>query len=151
MNPRVSLQSLISNQIKVDRAEAMKTSRQLTLIELILKLDSVVDKALPVVFDVEGLYPGTIDSWRGAYSELALAYESGGERPTVSQLLRQCNAVNGRILQGYKGGDFLMGKTTPLWASNYGDSTGFRGNSTAIIGLDVRADLVVIITEARDY
>jgi hypothetical protein len=39
---------------------------------------------------------------------------------TACALLSECRAAMGRVFCGYKGGDFLMGETTPIWLADYG-------------------------------
>ncbi len=88
-----------------------------------------------VYYDFCGFFPYKIDSYRGDYSELALSYARHTDlRPvephTVAQLIDLLEGVVGKVLQGYKGGDFLMRASTPVWVSNYGES-----NSTSIVGI----------------
>jgi len=158
-----SLQEVLDNMIQAKRAEEMKTSPQLTLGELILKLESVISyedlstttarKDLPIVFDVEPYRPVNIDSWRGSYCELALKYagnESGAF--TVMEILRLLKSVIGRTLTGYKGGEYLMGKTTPVWVANYGETGGFRKDGyTAVVDVIEEKDRIVIKTKAMEY
>ena len=61
-------QEIIDNAMEMQRAKDMKTSEQLTLGELILKLEAVEDKSNPVIFN-ERYFPVDIDSWRGSYRE----------------------------------------------------------------------------------
>jgi hypothetical protein len=142
----MDLQSIITNQLKVDRAETMKTSQQLTVGELILLLEQVNDKARKVSFDFGYFYPIGLDSWRGSYCELAFEYSNEGDAPTVEQVLNQLRSAIGKTYEGYKGGDFVMGKTTPLWVANCGDS-----NSTAVIGIRDFEWIVVIDTKYIEY
>lgn len=57
-------------------------------------------------------------SYRGYYSDLAFEMRDG-MRP-ASELLKDCRAAMGEVFQGYKGGDFMMGKLTPVWVASYG-------------------------------
>lgn len=61
-------------------------------------------------------------SYRGYYSDLS--FEPTAEITTVGKLLKQCENALGKTYQGYKGGDFLMDKDTPLWVSHYGNNSG---------------------------
>jgi hypothetical protein len=61
---------------------------------------------------------GELDSYRGYYSDLAFEPSESGE--TVASLLNRCQAAMGEVFQGYKGGDYVMGRNTPLWIANYG-------------------------------
>lgn len=149
---KMDLQTIVSNAIAVARAESMKTSPQLTLGEFILKLEIVGNKDLPVVFDVGKYHPTYVDSWRGSYCELAINYETKGKPPSVLRLINILKDAIGVTFVGYKGGDFLMGKTTPIWVANYGESMGFREDKdTAIVDVREEPTVVVIITEALDY
>ena len=57
-------------------------------------------------------------SYRGYYSDLALDF---GES-TVEEVLTTMKNVIGNKLTGYKGGEFLMDKDTPLWRASFGDT-----------------------------
>lgn len=57
------------------------------------------------------------DSYRGYYSDLA--FEPGNT--TVEDLLQTAESALGQVFEGYKGGEFVMTKVTPLWCANYGD------------------------------
>ena len=83
--------------------------------------------------------PKGIDSWRGIYSELAIQTEDfgsykteevedtlggdilykyksiGKESPTVAEWIDVLEEVVGKIFTGYKGGDFVMGRGTPVY------------------------------------
>ena len=135
---------VLRNKVDSDRRERLKASPQLSLGELILKLEAISDKTLKVYFDFGGFYPTSIDSWRGSYNELALDYddESWEKAPTVEALLATLEAVVGKTLTGYKGGDFLMGKGTPVWIDHYGVS-----HNTATV--DVLTDSYQIIIETK--
>jgi len=158
-----NLQEVLDNMIQAKRAEEMKTSPQLTLGELILKLENAISyedlsttmerKNLPVVFDIEPYRPVNIDSWRGSYCELALKYAGNESRAfTVTELLRLLKSVIGRTLEGYKGGEFLMGKITPVWVANYGETDGFREDGyTAVVDVIEEKDKIIIKTKAMEY
>lgn len=48
---------------------------------------------------------------------------------TVKEFLDLAKETVGKTFTGWKGGDFVMGKNTPLWVANAGDvgSTGIVG------------------------
>ncbi len=48
------------------------------------------------------------------------------EKPTVKNLLDVLKLASGKYFIGYKGGDFTMGKTTPIWVANNGSTSGFK-------------------------
>ena len=124
------------------RADELKTSPQLTLGEIILKLESVTNKELPLYIGEKR--PMGLDSWRGSYDELAIQTESfgsyqtsevektfsdmvfyksknfGKKNPNVSEFISILKEAVGKTFTGYKGGDFLMSKNTPVWFAEYG-------------------------------
>lgn len=57
-------------------------------------------------------------SYRGYYSDLAL--EPTRKLEKVSKLLAIARSAMGETYQGYKGGDYDMGKQTPVWFAFYG-------------------------------
>lgn len=143
----MDLQEILNNAVAAQRAEELKTSPQLTLGELILKLEAVGNEKLPVVFDEGKYHPTYFDSWRGSYCELALNYESAGQSSEVWYLLDQAKKTIGCTYEGYKGGSYRMGKITPVWVANYGESEGPRGEKNTMV-IDVREEskMVVIVT-----
>lgn len=178
----INLQTILDNAVVAKRAEEMLTSPQMTLGELILKLEGT-DGGLPIVFDDGEYKPTGLGSWRGSYKELAIRYEDGGspcydqpgpdcerdefgdhayrckcggtkeydtslpDNPTVGALLKMLRLVQGKYIIGYKGGDFTMGKTTPVWVANYGTSSGFKGGSQGVVDVKEQDDVVAIITK----
>lgn len=96
----------------MNQAEQKKRSvSQLTLGGIIKALESLPSDTL-----IHGL--GELDSYRGYYCDLA--FEPISESRTVENILVECKNAMGQVFQGYKGGDFLMGATTPLWLAHYG-------------------------------
>lgn len=91
--------------------------------------------------EVVGL--GGLMSYRGYYCDLA--FEPVEKPRTVADLLRECRAAVGATFMGYKGGDFRMGKTTPLWVSEYGMAEDKR-----LVGLTVIVPFMPITVEAHD-
>lgn len=146
---------MISNAMKAKRADDMLTSQQLTLGEIILKLEAIPDKKLPVIFDGKRYYPTGIDSWRGSYCELAINYSTTSCHMTAKGFLNLLRNTIGKTLTGYKGGYFLMGKTTPVWVANYGDSYGFKSDggigSQAVTNILKQKGYIVIKTKAIEY
>lgn len=149
------IQKMFDNAIEARRAESMKTSEQLMLAELIAKLVVVEDPGLPVVFDNGIWWPIGVDSWRGSYRELAIEYTNEEEKLTARGVLCLLTKAIGETFQGYKGGDFMMGKNTPLWVASYSHSCGFKSNDEghyqAIVDLEVLPHEVVIKTELMEY
>lgn len=153
----IDLQDFITHAMKAARAERLKQSDQLTLGELILKIEVIANKPKGkekegpfVYYDFEYLYPTYIDSWRGSYDELALnfCYSRDSKNPplTVVKFLKLLRDAVGKTFTGYKGGDFMMGKQTPVWVANHGNS----GN-TAVIDVVDGDYSVILITAYRDF
>lgn len=88
-----------------------RSTSQLTLGKLIAALEKMAPESL-----VRGLV--NPHSYRGYYSDLA--FEPQAESVTAAALLADCRNAMGRVFQGYKGGDYVMGETTPMWVSDYG-------------------------------
>lgn len=57
-------------------------------------------------------------SYRGYYSDLA--FERAPEKVKASDLLATCRNAMGKVYEGYKGGDYIMGELTPIWVAEYG-------------------------------
>jgi hypothetical protein len=97
----------MSAQFQRDRA-----ATQMTLGKLITALE-----AMPPDTEVDGLKAP--HSYRGYYCDLAFHPPSG--RLPVSEMLTMCRSAMGKVFEGYKGGDFVMGELTPLWIAEYGE------------------------------
>ena len=151
MTQTPSIQEIVDAQVAKERNERMKTSNQLMLGELIILLDKAKNKDLPVVFDCSEYRPVSLNSWRGAYEELAINYSNEDPPLSCKQLLRECRKAVGTIFQGYKGGDFKMGKNTPLWVANYGTSSAWCNHSRGIVGIEERDDFISITTMKMEY
>ena len=151
----MDLQTYINNTISASRKESLAKSDQLTLGELILKMEPIVEKQTKrdadseamVVYDFGYLYPTAIDSWRGSYEELALDYtEDGNGKMTASEFLKLLKETVGATFEGYKGGEFTMNKHTPVWVANYGHS-----GSTAVIEVVDNEYEIILITGYRKF
>ena len=79
-----------------------------------------------VVTDMKGINPSLeVNSYRGYYCDLAIATNTAGVELCLTRDLGVLlNLTIDKTLTGYKGGDFLMDKDTPLWLSDYGEYTG---------------------------
>ena len=87
----------------------------------------------PVVFEFGRMQPTSINSYRGYYDQLALGFEMpswDAKDATVATLLGLCQDVDGKVLEGYKGGDYLMGRDTEVWVANWGETC-----STWLVGV----------------
>lgn len=152
----MDMQEYINNQIKAQRALVLAASDQLTLGELIAKIEPIAEKQkqritdgreeAQVYFDFEYLHPTRLISWRGSYAELSLCYSTEGDAMPVSKFLEKLKEAVGKTFYGYKGGNFQMSRQTPIWVANYGNA----GN-TAVIGvLDLDYN-VIIQTGYREF
>ena len=93
-----------------------RSGYHLTLGKFIAELEKVPAET-PVRF-YGGNYPADAHSYRGYYSDLA--FEEVDNPQTAGDLLAECRRANGRVFEGYKGGDFRMHGGTPLWSASYG-------------------------------
>lgn len=73
-----------------------------------------------VVMDC-GTVPDRLGSWRGAYEELTLENDTKRDPHTVKELLYDALQAVGKTFTGYKGGHYVMDRSTPVWADDYGD------------------------------
>ncbi len=104
-----NMQALIDGLGAQGQRERAET--QLTLGKLIAALESMPDGAMVVnLVDAH--------SYRGYYSDLA--FELGGGTRPAADLLTEAKGAMGEVFEGYKGGDFVMGKLTPMWVASYG-------------------------------
>lgn len=176
----LDIQNILHNAVSAKRAETLKDSEQVTLGELILMLEAVLDKTLPVYFDNTKKKPVCIGSWRGSYSELYISYEPKDEdgynsnivewesddgqykdyKTMSTKLPKKCTGQNlldmlkeckGKTFTGYKGGDYLMGKNTPIWVASYGSSDGFLDDTQGIIGVQPEKTRINLITRLLEY
>lgn len=183
----MDLQTILNNAMDASRANEMLDSEQLTIGELLLKLEVVKDKEKPIVLD-DGIHkPTGLGSWRGSYKEMSINYDEGGGQsfytlnsdckkdeygyhsydcpckfsaslpssPTAGEFLEMLSKVKGNYFEGYKGGDYLMGKSTPVWVANYGDSSGYKNNDKgdyqAVVDVIEDTECVRIITSLMKY
>ena len=107
--------------------QKMRSKNMFTLGNLIDELGKY-PKNWKVLIEPFHLVPLSFHSYRGYYHDLCLTYstreESLGEEMSVGKLLDMCNATNGKEFYGYKGGEFLMNRKTPIWVSDNDYSTG---------------------------
>ena len=106
MNPIQALVNGMNAQAKAQRSET-----QMTLGKLIDRL-SQLDPAMEIVGLCEP------HSYRGYYSDLA--FELCNEKRTVAEVLAMAKDCMGETFEGYKGGNFDMNLSTPVWVADYG-------------------------------
>ena len=93
----------------------------MTLGELIDTLKSFPKDYLVFIKPYD-LIPDGFASYRGYYDQLALNYDINGSC-TVEKLLKLAKQSVKKTFIGYKGGEFVMTKNTPVWISNYGNTS----------------------------
>lgn len=114
------------------------SQNQMTLGSLIEALGSVGQDFL-VEFD-NGDSPGEFDSYKADYSHLAL---EKGENPTrVSEFQRVALEAIGTH-SGYKGGEYTMTRSTPIWRAEYGC------HGSPIVGACLRDDKFIILVDLK--
>ncbi len=152
----------IKAMVASERKDRVTESNQMTLGELIAKLEGIPIRSgedeQSVVFDFGDTQPTTLSSWRGDYSELAIGWTYRGYSPdgcpdhnglesvTLSGFISDLREAVGSTYMGWKGGDFLMGKSTPIWVANDGNS----GN-TGIADVYDDGWRVVLLTKYFEY
>lgn len=133
--------------VTAQRELAFSQNDQLCLGDLIDFCQNVKDKTKTVVFD-DGTYPLTIDSWRGLYKELALDWndEPNGIRLDVSSFLKLLVEADGGVFTGYKGGEFVMSRSTPIWIANYSQTSKDydKEGYSAVVGIEESKTNVVL-------
>ena len=109
----------------------VRSEYHLTLGELIDTLQTLGGH-VPVLTVGGGSVAAECYSYRGHYSDLALRPDSAP--CSVGRLREMAHAVLGQTVEGYKGGDFVMGRDAPLWIAEYGSSQGLAITDIAIEG-----------------
>lgn len=99
-----------------------------------IKALEALPRTAEVVFD-DGEYVGRLISWRGVYAQLSLP--DARQPLTVADLLADAQAAIGGTFTGYKGGDYVMSASTPVWADDYGTCPG-RIPTGAVCDIDGR-------------
>lgn len=64
----------------------------------------------------------------------------------MTAFLQMLKGAVGKTFMGYKGGDFVMSRQTPVWVANYGDA-----GHTAVIGVVDDGYQVILITALREF
>lgn len=106
----MDMQAMVDTLSKGWRAE--RALSQMTLGVLIKEL-TTLPKETKIVDLIEP------HSYRGYYSDLS--FEGFGDVVNVATLINKLKTkCLDKTFGGYKGGDFVMDKDTPLWLANYG-------------------------------
>ena len=111
MAPQIDQIQAIINEMNRQNQEK-RSHTQMTLGQVIEQLQN-----LPLELEIRGL--GKLHSYRGYYCDLAFD-PTEVKLVLVEKLLQECNNAMGKIFIGYKGGEFMMGETTPIWVAEYG-------------------------------
>jgi hypothetical protein len=124
-------------------ADALQAARQplhpaMRLGDMIDALSGVKPDAI-VEFDFGGFQPTGIASYRGYYSDLALSF--GEDGMSAGDLQTELIKADGSTFTGYKGGDYVMDRRTPVWVANYG-----RCHGVAVASVDDQDWRVIIRT-----
>lgn len=112
-----------------------RAATQMTLGKLISALESVAKDR-----KIVGI--GSPMSYRGYYSDLAFSPSKDAE--TVAVVLDRAKSCMGRVFEGYKGGDYMMGENTPIFSAEYGDG------GPRIMGLNLDADPITLILKDEE-
>lgn len=83
-------------------------------------------------------------SYRGYYEQASIE-PSGSENTLSEDFAAELEAFIDNIAEGWKGGDFYMDSSTPVWVSYEGSCSG-----RALVGTELRGDVLVLMTEEMD-
>lgn len=125
------------NAMSDDHAR-MRSNYHLTLGSMIAILEGI--PATTMVFFDTGDSPVSVNSYRGYYSDLALS-KGTGETIEAAALLEILRAAVGETFEGYKGGEYVMAASTPLWEAHYGDC------GRAIMGGKMEGQNLILMTK----
>lgn len=109
-----------------EQQQKNRSEKMFTLGDLIDELEKY-PRNWEVLIEPFHLAPTSFCSYRGYYHDLCLQYKTRDEvvgSVTVGELLDEAKSADGDTFYGYKGGDFLMSRKTPIWVSDYDYSTG---------------------------
>lgn len=127
-----------------DMAKQERSNYHITLGELISALEGASDKNLPVLISHDPSKSVTMPhSYRGYYSDLSI--EPSNEITTVEGLLDELSEVHNKELTGWKGGEYLMSDSVPIWISEEGTNSG-----NAVIDVMHNEKNVTLITKLID-
>lgn len=114
---------------KINEDKLNKRKQEMYCLKDLIKSLTKYPEDWQVFIEPFGLIPTGFASYRGYYSDLALDFTTKYDADdftdidTVGELLKEAKACIGKTFTGYKGGDFTMDETTPLWVSDYGRVT----------------------------
>ena len=125
------LQQMIDNMAKTARKK--RSAEQMTLGQLIEQLEKMNPESEIICSTDTSMVFTTFNSYRGYYDDLALGYiakdyyeeNKDDEIHTVKDFLEEAKRCLGKTFYGWKGGEFIMDKDTPLWVANNGHTSHF--------------------------
>jgi len=105
-------------------AQRERASSQMTLGKLIERIESLPDHTM--------LEMSCPHSYRGYYQDLA--FERPNHPLSKREVLALCKGAMGEVFHGYKGGEYQMGRNTPVWIAAHGccgmKLVGIKGDGT---------------------
>lgn len=104
---------------KIAWSEKLKAKGCMSLGELIDALKKF-DSKKPV-FMSDDNHPAKIDSYRGSYDQLAISTDGQESFGTVGEFVDALESCVGDTFMGYKGGDFVMDRSTPVNFAKWGE------------------------------
>jgi hypothetical protein len=104
MNKTQALMNGMSAEWQRERAVT-----QMTLGKLIERLETLPPETMIALANPH--------SYRGHYTDLAF---EARDKITVMNALQMCRSAMGEVFEGYKGGHYQMGRSTPVWCASYG-------------------------------
>ena len=135
------------------REAAIRRSDMFCLRDLYERL-SELDGDTQITHENGELIDDRFDSYRGYYSHLAIdsKHKERQEPVTADQLMEMIeDAVRpGNYFIGYKSGEFSMTWDTPIWASEYGVSSGKGICGVSDEGVLLTLDAEEYLTEVHD-
>jgi len=134
---------LVTQAVDAQTDKMCAEAGMVTLGELAAKLEGANPEALIKFSDDTS--PGCFDSYRGYYRYIALSRSE--EERNVAELLDRVKSAIGGTFTGYKGGAFKMTKMTPVWVSEYGESS-----SDGIVDVDITGkDVILKVEQVEDF
>src|SRR3972149_3240399 len=131
MHPFRAMSDGFSQERQTQRAESQLTLGKLTTLLKLLNPDRfIIGLGFPM-------------SYRGYYGDLAFNETLTMELIT-DLLTRIQNDCMGKVFEGYKGGEYVMGENTPIWTATYGCL------GKKIIGLDSSQEPIKPILKEDD-
>jgi hypothetical protein len=135
----MDIQKLFDTISKQD--ELTRSKYHLTLGKAI-EILKTIDPSFTIMSDFNGQGPCSPHSYRGYYSDLSIDIQD--DIALVGDFLKELEKSYGKTFTGYKGGDFLMTKDTPLWCAPYGNT------GRAIMGITIIHNEAIIQTKEID-